>query len=133
METEGFFEQIFMWLGPFKYLLILVALIVIVLIVKKVIELFFLKNLSEERQRSGINSILFWGGFGLALGIFAQLSGLWVALQEIIHASDISPAIVIIGFLGSFVSTLAGLFILMVASLSWWLLRIKLRALQNKG
>ena len=129
METPNYFAELFMWLGPFKWPLILLSVLVGVLIIKKAIELM-IPSLSLKRKVSGVNAILFWGLFTMALGVFTQTVSLWAALKEIIAADDISPVIVLIGFYGSFVSTLWGLATLVVAALAWWLFRYWVRRLE---
>ena len=123
MEHASFLNQFFMWFGPYKFPMLLLALIVVVLIIVKAVDLLFMRSLSESRKKRWLNSILFWGAIGLVFGMFAQTASLWVALQEIMHAKDLSPPIIIMGFLGSFAPTLFGLLILLVAAIAWWLLR----------
>ncbi len=127
MEHASFLNQFFMWFGPYKFPMLLLALIVVVLIIVKAVDLLFMRNLSESRKKRWLNSILFWGAIGLVFGMFAQTASLWVALQEIMHAKDLSPPIIIMGFLGSFAPTLFGLLILLVAAIAWWLLRVVYR------
>lgn len=127
METPSVFNQFFMWLGPYKWPLIVIAAIVVFLIIRKAVDLFFRKGLDETQLKRGLNAILFWGSFGLAVGMFAQVAGIWAALKEIMAAADISPAIVLIGFYGSFMTTLFGLGILLVAALAWWLFRYRIQ------
>ena len=122
METQSFFSQFFMWLGPYKWPMILLSALVVILVIKKAVELL-LPNLSNERKAAGVNAILFWGCISMALGIFSQTVSLWAALQEIIAATDISPVIVMIGFYGSFVSTILGSLTLIFAALAWWFFR----------
>jgi hypothetical protein len=110
--------------------MIIVAVVIIVLIIKKVIELFFLPNLDSKKKAWGLNAILFWGSFNFIFGIYVQTAGLWAALKEIITAPDLSPPIMIMGFLGSFMSTLFGAATLVVAALCWWLLRARLRSMK---
>jgi hypothetical protein len=116
------YPEFFMWMGPFKWLLILLLVLVIALVIKKALELG-LPGISQERKSSGVNAILFWGIIAMAMGIFSQTVSLWAALQEIIKADDISPAIVLIGFYGSFVAPLFGTATLILAALAWWLFR----------
>jgi len=127
MEHTSFLNQFFMWFGPYKFPMLLLALIVVVLIIIKTVDLLFIRSLSEPRKKRWLNSILFWGAVGLVFGMFAQTASLWVALQEIIHAKDLSPPIIIMGFLGSFAPTLFGLLILLIAAIAWWLLKAVLR------
>lgn len=122
MEAPNYFSQFFMWLGPYKWPMILLSVLVIVLVLKKAIELM-LPGLSHKQRVSGINAILFWGCMSMALGIFSQTVSLWAALREIIAADDISPVIVLIGYYGSFISTLLGAATLIFSALAWWLFR----------
>ena len=132
METQPVISQFFMWLGPFKWIMIILSVLVAVLIVKKAIELL-IPRFSTKRMASGINAILFWGAVSMAIGVFSQTVSLWAALNEIIHAADISPTIVIIGFYGSFCSTMLGTITLIVAALAWWLFRYILKSRTASG
>lgn len=122
METPNYFSQFFMWLGPYKWPMLLLSVLVILLVVKKAIELM-IPGLTYRQKASGINAILFWGSISMALGIFSQTVSLWAALREIMAADDISPVIVLIGYYGSFISTLLGTATLIFSALAWWLFR----------
>ena len=122
MEAPSFYSQFFMWMGPYKWPMILLSCLVVVLVIKKIVELL-IPGLSHKRKVSGINAILFWGFMSLALGIFVQTASLWVAMKEIIAAADISPTMVIMGFYGSFCSTILGTLTLIFAALAWWTFR----------
>lgn len=121
METTSKFLQFFMFMGPWKWPLILLALIVFVLICFKFYEYFIARKPSSHY----LDAILFWGSFSAIVGITGQVSGLWEALNMIIEAADVSPSMVLIGFLSSFVTTLFGLFILVFAAICWWGLKYK--------
>jgi hypothetical protein len=130
MENFSTFQQFVMWLGPYKWPMFLIAFIILVLIIWKIIDLFF-SNIRPANTYRGLNSILFWGSFGLAFGMFVQIAGIWEALKEIMVATDLSPSIVLIGFYGSFVPTLFGISMLLVAALAWWLLRMRAKRLDS--
>ena len=117
METPNYLSQFFMWMGPYKWIMILMSCLVLVLVIKKIVELL-IPGISHKRKVKGINAILFWGFMSLALGIFSQTVSLWRALNEIVAAADISPVIVIMGFYGSFCSTLFGIITLIFAALA---------------
>ena len=126
MEHSSNFSMFFMWMGPYKWPMIIVSAIVIVLIIKKTIDII-IPGAVAERKRAGVNAILFWGSFSFALGIFVQTVSIWTALNEIIKAADISPVITLMGFYGSFCPTIFGAGTLLLASLAWWALRWKTR------
>lgn len=114
--------------GPYMWLLLMLAVLIIVLAAKKVVELFS-KQPDIARLERGINAVLFWGVMSFIIGIFAHFHGIYLAMQAIMMANDISPAIVAGGYAVSLITILAGLFILMVSSLLWFLLRWKYKSL----
>lgn len=116
METLNGFQKFFMFMGPWKWIMILMALIVLILIGKKIYDLLIKKNGNKQY----LNAILFWGGVAAILGIIGQLSALWVSLNEIMAAPDISPQMVYAGYLSSFVTAMFGLIVLLVSAVCWW-------------
>ena len=119
--------------GLFMWPLLILALIVIGLSIKKGLDLFVNKNLDLQQKEMGLNAILFWGVIAGSLGITAQMLGIYMALEEIIKAEDISPAIVMMGYQVSFLTTLFGLYIFIGAAILWFLLRWKYKTLALKG
>ena len=132
MEPTSSFSLFFMWMGPFKIPMVILSIVVLALIAKKKIDLFFRKGLSPEKLHWGLSSILFWGIFTFLFGLFAQTIGIWQALQDIMLANDISPPILIMGLLGTFSPLIYGLCTLLVALLNWWILRERYKFLINK-
>jgi len=59
--------------------ILLIALAIIVLTVKKVIDFFVQKNLNKAELDSGLNAIIFWGAISALLLVFCPLLGrfLW--------------------------------------------------------
>jgi hypothetical protein len=115
-------------MGPYKWPMILVSSLVVILILKKAVELI-IPALSRERKASGVNAILFWGAISMAFGIYVQTVSLWMALKDIMAAADISPQIVLIGFYGSFCPTIFGTMTLIIAALAWWFFRYRVKAI----
>lgn len=124
--------EFFMWMGPFKYIMIAIAIIIAGLIILKVYDLLIAKNPNQNQMERWLGSIKFWGRFALIMGVLIQLTGMYIALNEIIHASDISPQIVMTGFWGSFNSTLFGLWLLIIALIAWYILNIRYKKLSNE-
>lgn len=119
METLNGFQKFFMFMGPWKWIMIFMALIVIILIAKKVYDLLIKRN-GNTRY---LNAILFWGGITALLGIIGQLSGYWFVLNEIMEAPDISPPLLLTGYLSSFVTPLFGLVVFLISGICWWILK----------
>ena len=59
---------LFMQGGFYMWPLLLFAIIILVLSIKKIIDLFFKPELSHAKLESGINSILFLGGMSVLIG-----------------------------------------------------------------
>lgn len=119
METMSGFQKFFMFMGPWKWPLLLLASIVLILIIIKTIDLLIKKN-GNTRY---LNAILFWGCITALIGIIGQMSALWMSITEIMKAPDISLLLVYTGFLSSFVTVLFGFIILLVSAICWWGLR----------
>ena len=95
--------------GDYMYLILLFMIIILGLSAKKVIDLFIKHDLSKPQLESGINAIVFWGGISLLIGFFAHFTGLYLAMQDIAQANDISPAIVANGYKLSLLTILFGI------------------------
>ncbi len=114
-------------MGPVGPVLVILAVVIAVLIVKKAVDLFARKNLDEQALVGGLHAILFWGGMSALLGIMGQLQGIYNALNVIRQAKEISPAVVMQGFSESFTTTIFGLWILAVAAPAWFFLAWRYR------
>lgn len=116
METMSGFQKFFMFMGPWKWPLLLLAFIIFFLIVKKTIDLLIRRN----GNTNYLNAILFWGGIAALLGIIGQLNAIWVSMNKIMLASDVSPIILHTGFLSTFSSAYFGFSVLLIAAICWW-------------
>jgi hypothetical protein len=119
--------QFFMNGGPFMFILLFLFVLILVLSVKKVIDLFADKETNPALLEKGVNAIIFWGAFSVVIGFLAHFLGIYEAMQAIARASDISPAIVSMGYSMSLITVLSGLFIFMVSALIWFFLRWRLK------
>ncbi len=129
METNSDLQNFILFLGPYKWPLAILALVVLVLVITKAYQYFLLRNPLAK----GLNAILFWGIVAAAVGLTGQINGIWLSLSAIISADDISPPMVLIGFLSTFNTTLSGLVIGLFAALAWWALRSRLHSLQKQN
>ena len=115
--------------GIFMWPLLVIAIIIVYLSVRKVIDLFFVDNQNRSTLKNGINAILFWGSFSVVFGIFAHFIGIYLAMQAVMVAGDISPAIVANGYALSLITILSGLFLFMVSAIIWLFLQWKYKKL----
>lgn len=115
--------------GIFMWPLLAIAIVIIYLSVRKIIDLFITEEQNHKKLKNGINAILFWGSLSVVLGVFAHFTGVYLAMQAIMAANDISPAIVANGYAMSLVTILSGLFIFMVSSIIWLILNWRYKKL----
>lgn len=119
MENLNELQKFFFFMGPWKWIMIIIALIVFILIAIKIYDLLIKRNGNKHY----LNAILFWGGITALLGVISQLSGFWIALNEILEAPDISPPMLLTGYLSSFATPLFGLIVLLASAIAWWVLK----------
>ncbi len=110
--------------GPYMWVLLIAAVIIIIHSVRCIIELSHGKGTDHQRVSQMLQGILFWGVFSAVAGIFGQISGIYLALSEILRATDISPQVIALGIKLSFHTTLFGMGILLVSGLIWYPLRL---------
>ena len=107
MEPEELKITFFqMLLGGYKWPLIILALLIIALAVYAVS--LILTHANQGRIKHGLKALLVTGSMCVALGVFAQIHGIWLALEAIMEAADISPQVVMFGLKRSFGPTLFG-------------------------
>ena len=107
--------------GPFMWLLLAILIVVVVQAITKGIQLFSKKEKNAGKLENGVNSILFWGIYGVVVGFFAHFLGILYAMEAIMSAADISPSIVAGGYSVSLLTILFGLIIFMIAAIIWFI------------
>ena len=117
--------------GPFMILILIVSAGLLVLIIKSIYDLYFKNEEITNTYESKVNAILFWGCISALLGFLGQITGIYLALNIISQAPDISPQIVLMGLKVSFNSTLLGLWVLFFSSIIWFVLKGKYRRIVN--
>jgi hypothetical protein len=98
--------------------------VVVVLIVINTVRLVL--DRTDLRARSSINGILFWGVVTAVLGFTGQWVGLYKVVEVVFEVAPrlgISPRAVGIGFAESLRTSIFGVAVLIVAGVSWFLLR----------
>jgi hypothetical protein len=118
--------------GPYMHLLALLALVVLVLSIRRTIDLFARRERDPERLALGVDAILFWGCIAAVLGFLGQFTGMYLSLRVIRRAGLIDPALVAEGIAVSLVTTVFGLIILIVSALLWFALRCRLSRIASR-
>ena len=73
--------------------------------------------------QSCLDSLLFWGGFAVVIGVLGTVIGINKAMSAIVARGLANPAAVWMGAAESMVSTLTGLMVLCAAGSAWFVLR----------
>ena len=116
--------------GASKLPLLVLTIIIVILSLKKIVDLFFKKDLKNNQLESGLNAVLFWGGISALLGFFSHYLGLFHAVQGIADAPrNPSPSIVAWGYAVSISKIIWGLLNLFIAAIFWYILRWRLNIL----
>ena len=109
--------------GPFGLVLVVLGLTVLFLSVRATWVIMRNGSTGQASLRSQVNGVLFWGVASAVLGFLGQCHGVYLGLNEIIAAPEISPWVVAEGFVISFAPTLFGFGILAFAFVVWISLR----------
>ena len=112
-----------MYRGVFLWVQVIVLLLMLVLAVMKFRQYYGSSVLASLPFHKSHHAILFLGIFSMVWGMFTQVLGFVQALNAIIAAADISPALIMEGLKNSFISPLIGLFSLLVGALLWAILQ----------
>lgn len=117
--------------GPYMWILLMIAIVIVVLSICKLIQVFGKKEVDPLQFQSGLNAILFWSAISLLVGLFAHFHGIYLAMQAISRAHDISPAIVAMGYSMSLITVLTGMFIFIISLLIWFFLRWRVHKISD--
>jgi biopolymer transport protein ExbB/TolQ len=120
-------------MGPYGPLMIVLAAVIVILSIKKTIDLFARRNPTPEQLGGGLNAILFWGAISSVLGLIGQLAGIYRALNVISAAKEIDPRIVAMGFAESLTTTIFGLVVLLGSAIIWFALLARYQKLTARG
>ena len=118
--------------GIFLWIQIFIILLILILSVQKVMVYFGRHEIKRSSFIRSHHAILFLGGFGFVWGMFIQLLGLVQALNAIIAAADVSPALILMGLRNSFINPVIGLGTLILAALIWAFLHGRYTSALNK-
>ncbi len=106
----------FHWMGGTLFMTVLSICLTLIIAIAILNMIRVLKGTYEaEKQILIIPDIKSIGIFAIIWGIFGQSIGLFSALQAIEAAADISPAMIFGGLKVSFITTLYGTFIFLIA------------------
>ena len=116
-------REFFMQGGFVMFPLALIILVLIGLVLRTLWELFFRSGANTALVQNGLDGLLFWGGFAVILGLLGTVIGYNKGFAAIAARGLANPIYVWIGAAEGLVSTIAGLLVLAVAGLCWYVLR----------
>ncbi len=109
--------------GPFMWLLLVIGVLVLVLAVWAGSRLRRADG-PDPMLETGIDAVLFWGGWGVVVGLLGTFVGIYQAAGAISRAGEVAPAVIWGGIRVALTTTLFGLLIFAVAGLIWMGLRV---------
>ena len=115
--------ELFYKTGPFAWPLLIMAVAIAILSVKKTVALFGEKGAARAEAERGLNAILFWGGISLLTGFLGHYAGVYGAMQAVARAGDVSPAVMAAGYGESLLTILWGMLIFLFSAIAWFVLR----------
>lgn len=126
MELSELFKA-----GILSWIQILIALGILIVFLIKIVDLFVRQKLDDSRLRSGIHTILFLGSFAAVFGLLIQIIGIVEAINAIIEAADISPALIMEGVKRSFYNPVFGMITLLVSGVFWFILQVRYKNMKT--
>lgn len=113
--------------GYVMYLLLAIALAVIVMAVRSWIAVGDTGRGPDAVVETRIDSVLFWGTYGVVLGILGTLVGIAQAASAIQQAGAADAGLVWAGIRVSLITVIFGLLIFSIALVAWFVLRVRYR------
>jgi ABC-type polysaccharide/polyol phosphate export permease len=124
------FEFLFTTFGGFTFLLIGLSILGVVIYGPVLtIKLYWLKK--KTIKKTNIDAMLVLGVIVFISGILNQIAGMIQALEAMIKATDISPAIVMGGIIESFKIPILCAFVLIISLILWYFNKRKWEALNS--
>ena len=115
--------QIFMQGGVMMFLLALITLVLFGIVLRTLWHLFVRGGNDSPVIQNCLDSLLFWGGFAVVVGVLGTVVGYHKAMAAVVARGLANPVYVWMGSAEGLVSSIAGLLVLAGAGACWYLLR----------
>lgn len=118
-----FLIRVFMQGGPLMWPMVFIVLVLFGIVVRTSWHLFVRGGTNTSVIQNGLDGLLFWGGFAVVIGVLGSAIGYHRALVFLAARSVVNPRVLWIGTAEGMVSSIAGLLVLAVAGVCWYVLR----------
>lgn len=115
--------RLFMEGGPLMWPLVLIVLVVLGIALRILWHLLVRGASDAAAIQSGLDGLLFWGGFAVVIGVLGSAVGYHKAVSSLVAHGLADPRAVWMGTAEGMLTTLAGLGILTLSGLLWFPLR----------
>ena len=103
--------------------MVLITMVVAGIVLRALWHLYFRGGSNAAAIQSCLDSLLFWGGFAVVIGILGSAIGYHRVISAVVARGILNPRALWIGTAEGMVSTIAGLLVLAAAGSAWYLLR----------
>jgi hypothetical protein len=118
-----FLIHVFMQGGLLMWPLVLIVLVLIGIILRTSWHLFVRRGADAAVIQNGLDGLLFWGGFGVIIGVLGSVVGYHKGMTAIAARGLVNPRALWIGTAEGMVTSIAGLLVLTGAGAFWYVLR----------
>jgi len=115
--------QVFMQGGLMMWFLVIVALVLLGLTIRTVLELLVRGGANTAVVENGLDGLLFWGAVAVVLGVLGQTVGYYKSFSAMAAHGLISFRALWVGLAEGLISSIAGIGLLAVAGVLWFVLR----------
>lgn len=115
--------RVFLQGGPLMFPILLIVLVLAGIILRIMWHLFVRGGNDHGAIQTGLDGLLFWGGFAVVIGGLGSAIGYHKAMAAVAAFGVVSPRAVWIGTAEGLVSSIAGLLVLIGAGTLWFALR----------
>jgi hypothetical protein len=103
--------------------MVLVTLVLLGIVLRALWHLYVRGGSNAVAIQSCLDSLLFWGGFAVVIGVLGSAIGYHKVIAAVMARGILNPRALWIGTAEGMVSTIAGLLVLIAAGTAWYLLR----------
>lgn len=125
--------EVWQYMGVIRYPVTFAWIAVLVLSAYSASRVFGWNAKSDLVTKAWIDSVFFWGGFGMISGMFGTLMGWIITAQSAESVAAVSPPLLWGGLKVSLYSSAVGGLLLCLSALIWFVLQFRWRVLHAEA